>query len=509
MPDSPVKDRPGADGPSEPEEPASAVAHRSSWQLLRHRDFCLYFVGSLGSNLGTWLQNTVQVLLAYQFTHSAFFVGLVVSAQFAGTLFLSPWAAVLADRIGGRRTLIGTQLFSAVVALAMCLASRSGVLNEQFLVVGALGLGIAFALAIPVQTALVPTLVPEADTESAMAMNSVSYNSGRALAPALAVLVIAFVGPEWIFGINAVSFLLFAFVLCALKSGSCAASAHILSGVQDSRGRAKVADGIRTVRQSRRLLLLLAIVAAVTLADDPIQVLSPGLAHAMHIPGGWAAYFIAALGWGTVLGSLCPATRRKAAKRSRTSRREVVGPSLTSRRAAWSLLLLVLSVVVFALAIAPWVSLLAAFAAGAAALFTGAATQALIVGTHRNAAASVAGLWAIAWAGTKPIASLLDGWLASSFGILTAVVILALPATLLALCELGIPADMRESIRTWSLSDYVQANDSELPSSLARVLFFIDTVLTRIHWHKLPREGVELAPVGASVADVAGTGDTV
>jgi predicted MFS family arabinose efflux permease len=474
MPDTPVMDRSGVDGSSASEEPANAVARRSSWQLLGHRDFCLYFVGSLGSNLGTWLQNTVQVLLAYQFTHSAFYVGLVVSAQFAGALFLSPWAAVLASRIGARRTLVGTQCISAAVAVIMGMASRSGMLDEQVLVVGASCLGVVFALAIPVQTALVPTLVPEADIESAMAMNQVSYNSGRALAPALAVLVIAFIGPNWIFGINAASFALFAILLSALKWGSCSTRTPSTLDAWDSRERVRVADGIRVARRSRRLLLLLAIVAAVTLADDPIQVLSPGVAHILHLRGTWAAYFIAALGWGIVLGSLPPVARRKAAN-----------PSHASRRAAWSLLALALSVIVFATARSPVLSLFGAFAAGVAGLFTGAATQALIVGTHRRFAASVAGLWAVAWAGTKPIASLLDGFLGSRIGILPAVIVLVFPAAGLALCELTLPPNAKKRIKAWSLSEYLE---SKPPSLHTQALFFVHAALQPFHPETLPEE---------------------
>ena len=422
--------------------PPKTVARSSSWQLLGQRDFRLYFAGSLGSNLGTWLQNTVQVVLAYQFTHSAFYVGLVVSAQFAGTLVLSPWAAVLADRIGVRRTLIGTQCFSAFVAVAMGLAYRLGMLNERSLVAGALCLGFAFALALPVQTALVPTLVDPADTKAAMAMNQVSYNTGRALAPALAVLVIAGVGPDLIFALNAVSFAAFALALRRLRRWSVhSPAAHSPGAEHQQPQRARIADGIRAARQQRRLMLLLAIVAAVTLADDPVQVLGPGLAHQFHVPPGWAGYFIAALGWGTVACSLPPAVRRT-----------VSNPSHASHRAAWSLLALAVSVIGFTMGVSAPVSLFFAVATGGAALFTGAATQALIVGPHRKAATSIAGLWAVAWAGTKPIASLLDGWSASHAGIRWTGVILVSPAIALALCELSLPAWVKDPIKKWSLS---------------------------------------------------------
>jgi hypothetical protein len=441
-------DRLGITGLAEPGQPGGGKARHSSWQLLHRRDFRLYFLGSLVSNLGTWLQNTAQVLLAYKLTHSVFTVGLVVCAQFAGTLLLSPLAAVLADRIGSKTTLVGSQGISAAVAGAMAWRSHQHLLGEHSLILGALVLGFAFSLALPVQTALVPTLVESSETEAAMAMNSVSYNFGRALAPVLCVLAIALVGADMIFALNSATFVIFAVILGRLKSGTNhGPSVH---DPQESRRPARIMDGLRTARSHRRILLLLAIVAAVTLADDPILVLGPGLAHTtLHVSGDWAGYFIAALGWGTIAGSLPPTARRNAGN-----------PSRASRRAAWSLLILALSVVVFTAGLSAPISLLAAFAAGGAALFTGAAVQTLIIGPYRKAAASVAGLWAIAWAGTKPVASLLDGWLASHAGFWLAGIVLASPAMALAFCELAIPPMIKQRIKDSSISMYLELRRS-------------------------------------------------
>jgi hypothetical protein len=109
----------------------------------------------------------------------------------------------------------------------------------------------------------------------------------------------------------------------------------------------------------------------------------------------------------------------------------------TTRRAAWPLLALAVSVVVFTSGIATWLSLLAALVAGVAALLTGAAAQAMLLKTAGPAhATQVMALWAIAWAGSKPIASLADGWLASHFGVFRAGIALAAPALAVALLEL-------------------------------------------------------------------------
>ena len=283
----------------------------------------------------------------------------------------------------------------------------------------ALALGLVFTFALPVQTALVPKLVPDTDTEATMAMNSVSYNAGRALAPALCVLLVAASGFAWAFALNALSFLLYAAALMRVRP---------LSGARPGLP-ARARDGARTALQQPRILLLLAMVAAVTFADDPVLILGPVLARQLTGAGpGWAGYFLSALGLGTVLGSLHPA------------RAAAPNPSRSSRRAAFSLLALVACVGVFAAGISTWVSLGAAFGAGAAALRTGAVTQTQLVRQRPERTASVMALWAIAWAGTKPVASLADGWLAGHGGVIWAAVILGVPAAALGLAEIFLPA---------------------------------------------------------------------
>jgi MFS family permease len=417
---------------------------RTSWRVLRNSQFKLYFFGSIVSNLGSWLQNTAQVLLAYQLTHSVIWVGGVTCAQFAGSLFLGPWAAVLADRMGGKRMLIGTQLFSACVASFMVWLQVSGLLDGRLLIVGALGLGLAFTFALPVQVAMVPRLLPRRDTEAALAMNSVSYNAGRAVAPVLCVVVISTIGFGWVFALNAISFLFFSLVLMKM---------HPLTGRRPSH-LARARDGLRIARSNPRIWLLLGMVAAVTIADDPVLVLGPALAHrVLGTSNDWAGYFLAALGCGTVLGSLAP---RKLAGLTDLSSR--------SRRAALWLLALSGCIFTYVIGISPLVSLIAAGGAGVAGLMTGAATQALLVQQTAVSTPSVMALWAVAWAGTKPIASLLDGWLATVLSVRLAGIILIMPALVLAMLELYLPPGVKERLKKRTGQPWDQNHLIRMPS---------------------------------------------
>jgi MFS family permease len=395
----------------------------ASWHVLRQRRFAVYFAGSLISNLGTWLQNTAQMLLAYQLTHSAFAVGVITGAQFSGFLVIGPWAGTLADRLGRRQVLIGTQLLSAGVAGTLAYLEFNGALTERTLVIGALAMGLAFTFALPLQTAMTPRLVRETDAKAAMAMNSVSYNAGRTLAPVLCVAVLASIGAGWAFTLNAVSFVVFAVAIITVHPRGLARPAR----------QAHDWLGLRIAIREPRILLLLAMVAAVTLADDPVLVLGPALAHqVLAVSSLWPAYFLSALGLGTVLGALVPTK-----------------PS-TARRAAVPLLVLALSVIVFASGIAAWLSFLAALVAGLAGLLTGAATQALLLQKAGLQAANVMALWAVAWAGSKPIASFMDGWFANNFGVRWAGLLLTAPAIVVAVLELLLADSYKQKLKNFA-----------------------------------------------------------
>src|SRR5262249_20847069 len=74
---------------------------RSPWAVLPENPrFRWYFIGSVFSDFGTWVQNTAQVLLAYHLTHSVLTVAFVTCAQFSSPLVLGPWSGVMADRLG-------------------------------------------------------------------------------------------------------------------------------------------------------------------------------------------------------------------------------------------------------------------------------------------------------------------------------------------------------------------------------------------------------------------------
>jgi MFS family permease len=420
---------------------SKSKGHRSiSWRVLGNPSFRCYFIGSVTSDFGTWLQNTAQVLLAYRLSHSVLVVGLVTCAQFSSPLVLGPWAGVMTDRFGGRRILFATQLTAATLAGLMALLAFFGEMHTRWLGCGALVSGLAFTFALPARNVTVRRLVSADDARPAFAMDSVSYNLGRAVAPPVSVVLVTTLGFGWAFAANSLSFLIFAGCLVLAGHGQPA----------ERHEKSQLRDGFKATRRDWRIGVLLLMVAAVTVADDPVLVLGPALAAHLHVSPSWSGWFIAALGAGTVLGSFLPSLHT---------------PSV--RLAASALAALAVCMMLFILSPSVWGCFFAAFGAGVMCLIANSATRTELATRAGPAGeASVMAVWAIAWAGSKPIASLTDGLLASGIhlnwsgvhvswdgvGIKLTGVLLAIPA-LIPVAMLITLALMVVAVRKWKPSE--------------------------------------------------------
>jgi len=451
--------------------------------VFRNRRLRFYFTGSVLSDFGTWLQNTAQVLLAYRLSHSVLVVGMVTCAQFSSPLLLGPWAGVMTDKFGGRRTLLATQLTAAAFAGAMAGLLFSGPVNAWWLGTGAVASGLAFTFALPARNVTVRRLVPEEDVEPAFAMDSVSYNLGRAAAPPVSILIVTTLGFGWAFAANAASFLVFAGCLMLAGKGN----PHHDEG-PEKRKKSALKDGFVTAFGSWEIAVLLLMVAAVTMADDPVLVLGPALASHLHAATSLSGWFIAALGAGTVVGSLRPSRHK---------------PSI--RLAATALAALASCMVLFVFSPWVWGSLAAAFGAGVTCLIANSATRTLLAKhAGREKEASVMAVWAIAWAGSKPVASLADGLLAGKVGLRWTGFLLALPAlipvSVLVVLMISVFAvrARKPRRRPWPAPERVRFKSVE--KWYGRAEFYLDSA---------PLRTIEAAPEASHGGQVAGAAEPV
>ncbi|HEU0101755.1 MAG TPA: MFS transporter [Mycobacteriales bacterium] len=277
---------------TEPGPPAATGA----WAPLRLPVFRALWLAVLFSNVGTWMQTVGAQLLLVDEPRASTLVSLVQTASTLPVVLLALPAGVLADIFDRRRMLLAVQCYLAVVGTALTVLTALDQVGPPLLLLLTFALGVGTALMAPTYQALIPELVPRAQLPAASALGAVSMNLARAVGPAVAGLLIARVGTAAVFGINAVSFVVFALVLLLWRR-----EAVDEPGERERFGPALRAGG-RFVRHSpvvRRLLLrvgMFLVPAVVVWALLPLvatQRLGLG-------PSGYGV-LLAALGIGAVL----------------------------------------------------------------------------------------------------------------------------------------------------------------------------------------------------------------
>ncbi|SDX57674.1 Predicted arabinose efflux permease, MFS family [Arthrobacter sp. cf158] len=226
------------------------------FRALENPNYRLWAGGALVSNIGTWMQRVAQdwLVLTVLTNHSGTAVGITTSLQFLPMLLLGPYAGVLADRYRKRVILLWTQTAMGICGLLVGLLVVTGVAQLWHVYLAALALGIAAAIDGPARQAFVSELVGPDKVSNAVALNSASFNSARLTGPAIAGVLIAWIGTGPVFLLNAASFAAVIISLFRVKISQLEPATPVV------RGKHQVAEGLRYVRQRPDLVLILVMV---------------------------------------------------------------------------------------------------------------------------------------------------------------------------------------------------------------------------------------------------------
>jgi MFS family permease len=274
----------------------------SGFSAVRHRNFRLYWIGQIVSLVGTWMQSVSQPWLVLLLGGSPIQLGAVLALQFAPSLALAPLGGVIADRVDKRRLLLWTQSFAALEAAVLFGLTVTGVIQIWEIMVLALALGFVNALDMPVRQSFAAELVPREDLINAITLNSASFNLARVIGPAIAGLALAFYGPAFNFGVNAISYL---GVLAALLRMDPAAMQPISWAQQPASMRSSLAEGIRYAVRTPTVLWPLVLLGGIGMFGMNFQTLLPLFARfTLDLNADGFGALFAAMGLGSLIGSL-------------------------------------------------------------------------------------------------------------------------------------------------------------------------------------------------------------
>jgi MFS family permease len=276
-----------------------------TFESLHVRNFRLFFTGQLISQVGNWITSIALVLLVLHRTGSGIAVGALTAVQFGPVLLLGAWAGLIADRSNKRHLLIATQALEMVQSFSLAaLAFRPSAPLWSFYVVALAG-GLMLAFDNPTRRSFVSELVPPAQIQNAVSLNSALMTSSRIFGPALAGLLSITVGFGWCFAIDGLSYLAVLASLLMMRPTE-------LSRPQvANRARGQVREGLRYVCRTPDLWIPLVMMAVIGTLTFNFAVVIP-LFVERSLGGTDATYTLlySALSVGSLMGALAAAHRR-------------------------------------------------------------------------------------------------------------------------------------------------------------------------------------------------------
>jgi MFS family permease len=361
-----------------------------SFASLQIPNFRRYFTGQLVSLSGNWMQMIAEMWVVLSLTGSGLAVGVTTALQFLPMLIFGAWGGLIADRVPKRRLLLLTQGLHMIAPLTMLALSAEGVLVPSLVFVR----GCVNAVDYPTRQAFVMEMVGSEKVVNAVSLNSVLVHSARVVGPAFAGILIATVGVEPCFALNAASFAFMIWVLAGLDTETLRPSETA------PREPGAVRAGLRYVRREPELWIPLALMAIVGTLGYNFQAVLPLLAK-FTFHGGPSTYalLVAAMGVGAIIGALINGARGSVTPML------LIGASL------------LFGLIALLAAGAPTLALeIAALAPLGAATVTLAASinSSLQLASEPSMRGRVMALYSIVFLGSTPIGGPLSGWLSEA-----------------------------------------------------------------------------------------------
>lgn len=287
--------------------------------------------------IGSWVQTIGQGwLVVHDLGGSATNLATVALLRGASLLVLSPVGGWVGGRFERKRQLMLYTSTSAGIAALLAVLVATGRIEIWMVYATAVVAGGVEALAAPIRSLLVFDTVEPEELTNAVALNALGGNAMRVIGPAIGGALIATVGTQGTFQLQAVCLALAVLMTWRLRPSFPDASERM--GMLRSMG-----GGLAYVVRDRRMLLIVTMAVLPSVLVYPYVTFLPIFAvDVLHSDENAYGYLAAAVGLGSLLGGAVVAA---------TSGRAKMGPGMM-----WACLLYCVCVGVFSLMTSLWVA---------------------------------------------------------------------------------------------------------------------------------------------------------
>ena len=173
--------------------------------MFKNKNFSILLFGRLITNFGDSIYSIATLTLIYTLTKSTFYSGI--------TLFLISFTAILQifispiiSKFNIKRFLIISQLFQAIILLAITYLIYVNKLQITTLIIFIVYISFINQIVYPVQLALLPKIVKQEDLVKANSLFSIAYQGSDALFNSIGGFIITVFGAIYAFIINSITF---------------------------------------------------------------------------------------------------------------------------------------------------------------------------------------------------------------------------------------------------------------------------------------------------------------
>ena len=255
-----------------------------------------YWFASFASVGGTQLVALAQGWLVYKLTGSALDLGLLGAAAAVPNILMSLFGGVVADRFDKRKIILVTSVLNAALLFLLAALDATGQVRVWHVMTIAALSSVISGVEWPTRQALFPHLIERPGLLSAVALNSVLWQSTRMIMPALGGVLIAITSTAFLFMLSGFGFVVMFFVMLAIPLA--------LPGTRGGSTLHQIQQGLDfiTAHELFRWLILLSY-AGMFFVSAYMQ-LMPAFAKLLDAGETGYGFLLSATGVGSVLGTL-------------------------------------------------------------------------------------------------------------------------------------------------------------------------------------------------------------